>query len=107
MELRLANARPTRAPSRERIQQANASQRDQHAPALTEKPHPEEWSFGSPMPDPPGPQAGNESWGDDQEDSRADDRPSLPHHARSEEHTSELQSLRHLVCRLLLEKKKK
>src|SRR5205814_5884762 len=38
-----------------------------------------------------------------------------PHHRalgsgeglRSEEHTSELQSLRHLVCRLLLEKKKK
>src|SRR5438045_4808748 len=35
-----------------------------------------------------------------------------PHRARkrilrSEEHTSELQSLRHLVCRLLLEKKKK
>src|SRR5436853_6473977 len=28
-------------------------------------------------------------------------------HQRSEEHTSELQSLRHLVCRLLLEKKKK
>src|SRR5437899_9984527 len=28
------------------------------------------------------------------------------HHTRSEEHTSELQSLRHLVCRLLLEKKK-
>src|SRR5438045_9269226 len=28
--------------------------------------------------------------------------PQLP---RSEEHTSELQSLRHLVCRLLLEKK--
>src|SRR5947199_10838954 len=26
-------------------------------------------------------------------------------HLRSEEHTSELQSLRHLVCRLLLEKK--
>src|SRR5262245_63334441 len=26
---------------------------------------------------------------------------------RSEEHTSELQSLRHLVCRLLLEKKRK
>src|SRR5205814_10241656 len=32
----------------------------------------------------------------------ADDRELL----RSEEHTSELQSLRHLVCRLLLEKKK-
>src|SRR5205814_10245999 len=29
-----------------------------------------------------------------------------PEHPRSEEHTSELQSLRHLVCRLLLEKKK-
>src|SRR5438552_11947374 len=28
-------------------------------------------------------------------------------HARSEEHTSELQSPDHLVCRLLLEKKKK
>src|SRR5258705_6125387 len=44
-----------------------------------------------------------------------DDRELVPHvHAervldrpvRSEEHTSELQSLRHLVCRLLLEKKK-
>src|SRR5438045_6859434 len=30
-----------------------------------------------------------------------------PKSKRSEEHTSELQSLRHLVCRLLLEKKKK
>src|SRR5258705_8321339 len=30
-----------------------------------------------------------------------------PRRRRSEEHTSELQSLRHLVCRLLLEKKKK
>src|SRR5437899_9475536 len=30
----------------------------------------------------------------------------LPRLGRSEEHTSELQSLRHLVCRLLLEKKK-
>src|SRR5436853_7220866 len=30
-----------------------------------------------------------------------------PKKIRSEEHTSELQSLRHLVCRLLLEKKKK
>src|SRR5262245_14428380 len=37
-------------------------------------------------------------------------RPNLAYGAagnlRSEEHTSELQSLRHLVCRLLLEKKK-
>src|SRR5205814_8242547 len=31
----------------------------------------------------------------------------LPEVKRSEEHTSELQSLRHLVCRLLLENKKK
>src|SRR5215469_18615837 len=30
-----------------------------------------------------------------------------PHEGRSEEHTSELQSRRDLVCRLLLEKKKK
>src|SRR5690625_5718528 len=29
------------------------------------------------------------------------------HHDRSEEHTSELQSRGHLVCRLLLEKKKR
>src|SRR5262245_65283289 len=31
----------------------------------------------------------------------------LPFGSRSEEHTSELQSLRHLVCRLLLETKNK
>src|SRR5258705_8681861 len=36
----------------------------------------------------------------------AGQRPAVAEH-RSEEHTSELQSLRHLVCRLLLEKKKK
>src|SRR5258705_6800475 len=34
-------------------------------------------------------------------------RPGYDWFYRSEEHTSELQSLRHLVCRLLLEKKKK
>src|SRR5215831_20475255 len=42
--------------------------------------------------------------------SRAGDRKPLLRRGaqqRSEEHTSELQSLRHLVCRLLLEKKKK
>src|SRR2546422_5076513 len=33
--------------------------------------------------------------------------PASPLSARSEEHTSELQSRLHLVCRLLLEKKKK
>src|SRR5947207_11241772 len=33
-------------------------------------------------------------------------RPARPLHARSEEHTSELQSHSDLVCRLLLEKKK-
>src|SRR5262245_23935711 len=36
---------------------------------------------------------------------RANPRAGVPA-VRSEEHTSELQSLRHLVCRLLLEKKK-
>src|SRR2546422_4770697 len=34
-------------------------------------------------------------------------RPAAARAARSEEHTSELQSRLHLVCRLLLEKKKK
>src|SRR3989442_6339669 len=34
-------------------------------------------------------------------------RPGAPSKERSEEHTSELQSRPHLVCRLLLEKKKK
>src|SRR2546425_5314041 len=41
---------------------------------------------------------------------RSDDRRVLDlhrHPGRSEEHTSELQSLAYLVCRLLLEKKKK
>src|SRR2546429_3154298 len=37
----------------------------------------------------------------------APDRTVLPCPSRSEEHTSELQSRLHLVCRLLLEKKKK
>src|SRR5690554_7703906 len=34
-------------------------------------------------------------------------QPQYPSKSRSEEHTSELQSRPHLVCRLLLEKKKK
>src|SRR5258708_8986280 len=37
----------------------------------------------------------------------APSRQAAPEAARSEEHTSELQSPDHLVCRLLLEKKKK
>src|SRR2546425_6972009 len=42
-----------------------------------------------------------------QEDGPARRRhPRALHRARSEEHTSELQSLAYLVCRLLLEKKK-
>src|SRR5947199_6968693 len=40
------------------------------------------------------------------ERSSAPDGMQHPAVRRSEEHTSELQSLRHLVCRLLLEKKK-
>src|SRR2546422_4386584 len=39
--------------------------------------------------------------------SNASSAPMLNVHDRSEEHTSELQSRLHLVCRLLLEKKKK
>src|SRR5438445_8187303 len=35
------------------------------------------------------------------------DRIAIRHRVRSEEHTSELQSRQYLVCRLLLEKKKK
>src|SRR5258708_39625359 len=35
------------------------------------------------------------------------DAPPTTNHERSEEHTSELQSPDHLVCRLLLEKKKR
>src|SRR2546425_7646808 len=38
---------------------------------------------------------------------RAGPRGRVRHLSRSEEHTSELQSLAYLVCRLLLEKKKK
>src|SRR5439155_27154002 len=38
---------------------------------------------------------------------RASGRTVVPRPGRSEEHTSELQSRGHLVCRLLLEKKKK
>src|SRR2546429_7029377 len=40
-------------------------------------------------------------------DVRSAPRRGLPRAVRSEEHTSELQSRLHLVCRLLLEKKKK
>src|SRR5438552_8849110 len=39
--------------------------------------------------------------------SRSGCRPGLGRRSRSEEHTSELQSPDHLVCRLLLEKKKR
>src|SRR5690625_6489352 len=47
----------------------------------------------------------------DEDENRVRDQPGLDHEritpsARSEEHTSELQSRGHLVCRLLLEKKK-
>src|SRR2546422_3204674 len=38
---------------------------------------------------------------------RGEDRDEVIERRRSEEHTSELQSRLHLVCRLLLEKKKK
>src|SRR5471030_3492965 len=44
--------------------------------------------------------------GDASRDPLPSDPPGIVFNKRSEEHTSELQSLRHLVCRLLLEKKK-
>src|SRR2546425_514163 len=43
-----------------------------------------------------------DTWGDDRQNRRASSGS-----VRTEEHTSELQSLAYLVCRLLLEKKKK
>src|SRR5258705_12223795 len=43
----------------------------------------------------------------ERDDFSSNRHPALSFCLRSEEHTSELQSLRHLVCRLLLEKKKK
>src|SRR5437870_8977803 len=46
-----------------------------------------------------------ESWGPQLRGPRG--RPKPNSYRRSEEHTSELQSRGHLVCRLLLEKKKK
>src|SRR2546422_2801185 len=56
---------------------------------------------GGPVPDPAPPPGG-----DPRPDARMVGRPP-PAVPRSEEHTSELQSRLHLVCRLLLEKKKK
>src|SRR5258706_9701650 len=55
--------------------------------------------------------AGRESWGNDERfrtnADRVQNRRALSSLMRSEEHTSELQSLTNLVCRLLLEKKKR
>src|SRR3712207_7308184 len=45
--------------------------------------------------------------GDTLQDTSALDPQAMAEHGRSEEHTSELQSRQYLVCRLLLEKKKK
>src|SRR5438045_4765776 len=50
--------------------------------------------------------AGIRSYPPDSDFCRAESAVASPSNTRSEEHTSELQSLRHLVCRLLLEKKK-
>ena len=74
-------AHALKSESDERIQEANDSQSNQHAPANAEEPRPQEWSFDPPMGDPPGHQAGYESGGNDQEDGRADNRQHLPHHA--------------------------
>src|SRR3989442_6931856 len=60
-------------------------------------------------------QRGKRRLADELSELRVDDASAVEHHRafpggqreRSEEHTSELQSRPHLVCRLLLEKKKK
>src|SRR2546425_6309736 len=53
----------------------------------------------------------SKAWRGNELNSTAEERPSsnstIMSEQRSEEHTSELQSLAYLVCRLLLEKKKK
>src|SRR5438045_9520003 len=48
----------------------------------------------------------DDHYADDPAVERRSDGELMTDNGRSEEHTSELQSLRHLVCRLLLEKKK-
>src|SRR2546430_9663380 len=55
----------------------------------------------------PGEDRGAEVAVDDVREPDLERRPRRPRHLRSEEHTSELQSQSNLVCRLLLEKKKK
>src|SRR5258708_11307842 len=50
---------------------------------------------------------GRMAWGDGKLRGTEDQCLEASHAPRSEEHTSELQSPDHLVCRLLLEKKKK
>src|SRR2546422_11576556 len=52
------------------------------------------------------PELHEEKCGHDPEHAEQVRRPRRPFRGRSEEHTSELQSRLHLVCRLLLEKKK-
>src|SRR5690349_22773025 len=54
-----------------------------------------------------GPVGAGEEWLDLGRERVGDGRLAVPFAERSEEHTSELQSRRDLVCRLLLEKKKK
>src|SRR3712207_6950908 len=66
-----------------------------HAPILALHPPP-------PRPRPASDSEAGGRGGDDPHEKAEEQEP----HARSEEHTSELQSRQYLVCRLLLEKKK-
>src|SRR2546425_5065028 len=68
-----------------------SGRRGRHSPALAPRGGANEGSLPSPR------RGGDQDEGD----------PARPRGHRSEEHTSELQSLAYLVCRLLLEKKKK
>src|SRR3989441_7584290 len=71
---------------------------EQRAPPEAPEPEPAEPEPAEPEPHPPPPQT---------QAPKSDELVFLTSAERSEEHTSELQSLAYLVCRLLLEKKKK
>jgi hypothetical protein len=67
-EDRRRRAQALNCESDKRIQEANATQRDQHAAGKTKKRHPEEGYFEPPPGDLPGHQSGYEPGGDDEED---------------------------------------
>src|SRR5947199_251189 len=65
-------AKALQCESDKRIEKANGAHRRQRAAGKTKERHPEEWRFNSPMGNPPGNKAGDESWGQDEEYRGAD-----------------------------------